>query len=60
MKMTTLALAATAIAWAAAMGTALGKDEVKPFIKCPKTWDAAVAEAKQLNLPIVVHSHGFY
>ncbi len=60
MKTTTLALAVTALAWAAAMGTALGKDEVKPFIKCPKTWEAAVAEAKQLNLPIVVHSHGWY
>lgn len=59
MKTTTLALAVTALAWAAAMGTALGKDEIKPIVKVPKTWDAAVAEGKQLNVPIVVHSHGW-
>lgn len=37
-----------------------GKDDVKPFISCPKSWEAAVEEGKALNLPIVVHSHGFY
>jgi len=23
-------------------------------------WDAAVAEARALNLPLIVHRHGFY
>jgi hypothetical protein len=37
-----------------------GKDpDVEPCVKFAKTWEAAVAEAKLLNVPIVVHSHGF-
>ena len=36
-----------------------GKDDPKPFVHVPKTWEAAVEEAKTLNLPIVVHSHGW-
>jgi hypothetical protein len=39
---------------------AAGKDEPKPTVRFAKTWDGAVAEAKTLNVPIVVHSHGFY
>jgi hypothetical protein len=35
-------------------------EDLKPTVTFAKTWDAAVAEAKLLNLPIVVHSHGFY
>jgi hypothetical protein len=46
-------------ALAGAMTVAVAKDDVKPFIKVPKTWEAAVEEAKSLNLPIVVHSHGW-
>lgn len=37
-----------------------GKPEIKPIVPFAKTWDAAVEEAKLLNLPLVVHSHGFY
>lgn len=35
-------------------------DSVKPSVAYAKSWEAAVEEAKLLNLPIVVHSHGFY
>ena len=35
------------------------KIKIKPTVVFAKTWDAAVAEAKLLNLPLVVHSHGF-
>jgi hypothetical protein len=58
MRIATLALASVALA--GVMSAAVAKDEVKPFIKCPKTWEAAVEEGKALNVPIVVHSHGFY
>ena len=34
--------------------------DLKPSVTYARSWDAAVAEAKLLNLPIVVHSHGFY
>jgi len=58
MRIAMMVVAAASLA--GAMAVAVAKDEVKPFIKCPKTWEAAVEEAKALNLPIVVHSHGFY
>jgi hypothetical protein len=58
MRKAMLALAAACLT--VAVSAAVAKDEVKPFIKCPKTWEAAIEEAKALNLPIVVHSHGFY
>jgi hypothetical protein len=35
-------------------------DKIKPSVEYAKTWEAAVEEAKLLNVPIVVHSHGFY
>ena len=35
-------------------------DKPEPSVTYAKTWDAAVEEAKTLNLPIVVHSHGFF
>ena len=35
-------------------------DKPKPTVEFAKTWEAAVAEAKLLNVPLVVHSHGFY
>ncbi len=37
-----------------------GPDKVKPTVRLAKTWESAVAEAKMLKLPLVVHSHGFY
>lgn len=36
------------------------KPKLKPTVTFAQTWDDAVAEAKMLNVPIVVHSHGFY
>lgn len=61
MRIATLVLVTTAAALSLATGSVFAaKDEVKPFINVPKTWEAAVEEAKTLNLPIVVHSHGFY
>ena len=44
---------------AGVMAAAVAKDEPKPFIHVPKTWEAAVEEAKSLNVPIVVHNHGW-
>ena len=59
--MRNLFASAAALALAAALGTAGGgKDKPEPSVTYAKTWDAAVEEAKLLNLPIVVHSHGFY
>jgi len=57
MRIAMVVVAAAALA--GAMTVALAKDDVKAFIKVPKTWEAAVEEAKSLNLPIVVHSHGW-
>jgi hypothetical protein len=60
MRIATLVLAGTGLAYAITMGVALaGKDEIKPHVKMPKTWEAAVEEAKKYNLPIVVHSHSW-
>lgn len=49
--------AAGALAIAATLGHA--KPEVKPSVTYPTSWAAALAEAKMLNLPIVIHYHGF-
>ncbi|MSR75685.1 MAG: hypothetical protein EXS14_09490 [Planctomycetes bacterium] len=35
-------------------------DKPKATVEFAKTWEAAVIEAKLLNVPLVVHSHGFY
>ena len=45
------------IALAATLGSA--KPKVKPSVNYAKSWQAAITEAKMLNLPIVVHCHGF-
>lgn len=61
MRIAMFVAAGAALAVALSTGAVLaGKDEIKPFISVPKTWEAAVEEAKTLNLPIVVHSHGWY
>ena len=39
---------------------AMAGDKPNPTVKFAKNWKAAVEEAKTLNVPIVVHSHGFY
>ena len=49
---------AVGVALVATVGNAK-KPDVKPSVTYPPTWEAAVAEAKMLNLPIVVHSHGY-
>jgi hypothetical protein len=53
-----LTLIAAVVALTAAMGTA--KPKIKPSVTYATSWEAAVEEAKLLNVPIVVHSHGFY
>jgi len=50
----------TAAALAAIAGIGAAKPKIKPAVTYAPTWEAAVEEAKTLNLPIVVHSHGFY
>ena len=35
------------------------KPKIKDTVTFASTWDAAVEEARLLNVPIVVHSHGF-
>lgn len=63
MRPVALALASALLAagvGAVTLGEALaGKDEPKPTVRFAKTWDLAVAEAKTLNVPIVLHNHGF-
>jgi hypothetical protein len=36
------------------------KNEPKTCVALAKSWDLAIAEAKALNVPIVVHNHGFF
>ncbi|MFB3065555.1 MAG: hypothetical protein ACE10D_03475 [Planctomycetota bacterium] len=44
----------------AAIAVSAGKGhEPGPNVNYAKSWDAAVEEAKLLNVPIVAHSHGF-
>ena len=50
-----LALLAAAGAVAFAKG-----EEPKPSVQYAKSWEKAVEEGKRLNVPLVVHSHGFY
>ena len=59
----TALVAAAALAMVATGSMAVAKDkkpEIKPTVKFARTWDKAKAEAQLLNVPIVVHSHGFY
>lgn len=55
-----LLASAAALALAATLTTAGGGDKPEPSVTYARSWDAAVEEAKLLNMPIVVHSHGFY
>jgi hypothetical protein len=57
MKLRLLALAALL---AVSSSSFAGPAEPKRSVALAKTWEAAVEEAKLLNVPIVVHSHGFY
>lgn len=55
-----LFLTAAAVAVLALPAAAGGKPEPVTSVTLAKTWEAAVEEAKLLNVPIVVHSHGFF
>lgn len=46
------------VAVVAAITLASG-DGPKPSVAYATSWEAALAEAKLLNVPIVLHSHGF-
>jgi len=50
----------TSLTVALLASVAMAGPKVKPSVNYAKSWDAAVAEAKMLNVPLVVHSHGFY
>ena len=39
---------------------AVAADKPKPTVRFARSWDQAVEEARLLNVPIVLHSHGFY
>jgi len=56
--LSTVILATFAVAVLATV--ALAGPKVKDSVTYAKSWNDAVAEAKLLNVPIVVHSHGFY
>jgi hypothetical protein len=53
-------LAAAAAIVAPGAPAPAANEEVKPTVRFAETWDAAVEEAKLLNVPMVVHSHGFF
>lgn len=58
-----LVVVAAALVAAATGATAIARDkkpDIKESVTYAKSWEAAVKEAKELNVPIVVHSHGFY
>lgn len=60
MKFKPFAVMVTALVVGAALVGFAPKPKIKPCVEFAHSWDAAVKEAKLLNLPIVVHSHGFY
>ncbi len=48
------------IVCAVSIAVSAGKGhDPEPNVNYAKPWDAAVEEAKLLNVPIVAHSHGF-
>ena len=51
-----------ALAWLAANETAVAqkKKKSKACVALARSWDSAVEKARLLNVPIVVHHHGFY
>lgn len=55
-----LASIVTFVAASAFAGGALAGDKPKPSVEFARTWDEALAEAQFLNVPIVVHNHGFH
>ena len=59
-RQTLIATTAALLAAFATVALAGKSPEPKPTVEFARTWEAAVKEAKELNVPIVVHSHGFY
>ena len=57
---TALVLAALLVATGGVAQAKEKKHKIKPSVVYAKSWDAAVEEAKMLNVPLVVHAHGFY
>ncbi|MEZ6197805.1 MAG: hypothetical protein R3F20_19115 [Planctomycetota bacterium] len=56
-----LALTAVAlVGFVAGPAAAQKAPKINPTVEFARTWEAAVEEAKLLNVPIVVHDHGFY
>ena len=37
-----------------------GAGKPKQFIRWAPSWEDAITEARAINMPIVVHRHGFY
>ena len=53
--------AAVVLAAFAPIAIAGGKGhKIKESVSYATSWEAAVEEARLLNLPLVVHNHGFY
>lgn len=44
---------------AAATGAHAG-EKPGPSVRFARSWDDALTEARALNLPLVIHRHGFY
>lgn len=44
----------------ACLALAAGAKPPSGGVRWAATWDAAVEEARALNLPLIVHRHGFY
>jgi hypothetical protein len=53
-------ISSLAAVFALAAIAAAGKPKIKDSVTYATSWESAVEEAKLLNVPIVVHSHGFY
>jgi len=49
-----------ALLLALAAGLAAAAEAPGPSVRYASSWDEAVAEARALNLPLIVHRHGFY
>ena len=60
MRLPLLAAVAALAFMPTALVTAGGKPEPVTSVTLAKSWADAIDEAKKLNVPIVVHSHGFY
>jgi len=53
-------MARTALVLLALLAPAVAGSKAKPGPNWAKSWVAALTEGQALNLPIVVHRHGFF